>query len=110
MPVAAWLASMLVVAVSSLGGVARPVIAADSILVDVSPEDSTGSIGAVVTLTGGNGASLLSGGQFLVTGTLSLAGEIDWHDGYLSAGSLVLATNGLISVTSSLNHLFSGNV
>jgi hypothetical protein len=51
MPVAAWLVAMLVVATASLAGTARPVIAADSILVDVSPEDGTGLVGDVVTLT-----------------------------------------------------------
>ena len=53
MPIAAWLASMLVLASALAAGLARPVIAADSILVDVSPEDGTGPVGGLVTLTAG---------------------------------------------------------
>jgi len=41
MPVAAWLVAVLVVATATLASTPRPVVAADSILVDVSPEDST---------------------------------------------------------------------
>ena len=64
MPVAVWLAALLVFATAAAAGMAPPALAADSILLDVSPDDGAGATGDVVTLTAdlfdGSGDPLLT--------------------------------------------------